>query len=123
MHPARSLSSAALLCLGANMTFTSAHAGAAKEEPVQLQVERSDGQVLLLVTGKAQEPTKLRFELTVEGDSTVRNASSATLAANAAPVILSKVVIGDNRPWSARLSVTMADGLSYAVTADNSSAK
>lgn len=122
MHPARLLLSAALLCLGANMIL-SAHAETAKEDPVQLQVERSNGQVLLLVTGKAQKPTKLRFELTVKGDSTVRNASSATLAANAPPAILSKVAINDNRPWSARLSVTLADGQSYAVTADSSSAK
>lgn len=105
------------------MMRTPAHSEERKEEPVQLRVERAEGQILLIVMGEAQETTKLRYELSVDGVSKVRNASTATLTANAPPVVLSKVAINDNHPWSARLSVTLGDGHNYTLATDSSSVK
>ena len=122
MHAARVLLPL-LLYFGPGVMGTPAHAEERKEEPVQLRVERAEGQILLIVIGEARETTKLRYELSVDGASKVRNASTATLTANAPPVVLSKVAIDDYRPWSARLLVTLSDGQNYTLATDSSAAE
>ena len=118
MRPGRTLL-ALLLLPGAGMIMGAGEAPHATE-PVRLEVEHAEGKAIISVIGEARETVQVRFELAVEGGSKIRNASNATLAADAAPVTLSRAIIGDAQPWSARLTVRLGNGHSYVVTADGS---
>lgn len=90
---------AALAAMG-----TAAAGEAESGQPLRLVVERSPGQVTLLVQGSGLASPGVSYELDVDGASTVRQRGRATLVAGQQPTVV-KVTINEGAAWRAVLRV------------------
>lgn len=82
-----------------------AAAGAAHPgQPLRLTVERSPGQVTLLVRGSGLAAPAVSYELDVDGASTVRQRGRAALASGQQPTVV-RVTINEGAAWRAVLRV------------------
>lgn len=87
--------------------------------PLNLTVEHDRSRVIVRVHACADPPTRVRYELLVEGASRTRHVAATTAGPH--DQVISQVLFGENERWTARLIVHLPGGDDYELTAQSSS--